>query len=112
MSRKTKMIFFASVLLVASFIHYFFFEIRYVWYKQPDDYEFLRRGHAVFLIVMVLMIMFYPSKILALLIVPPSLLFPPFFRPEVFVPVDLAMLIVTAVITLAFVLLVIWRQRF
>jgi hypothetical protein len=80
--------------------------------SKGDIRQFLQYWHFIFLIVIILMMLLYPSKFITLLIVPPSLLLPPFFRPEVFAPVNLAMLIVTAVITLAFVLLVIWRQRF
>lgn len=105
------MIVFVGAFLLVCFIHYFFFEIRYVWYKQPDDYQFLRWGHTLFLVAMILMMALYPSKILALLLVPPSMLFPPFLRPAVFAAVDLAMIIVTAILTVAFVLLVVWRQR-
>lgn len=111
MSKKMEVPIFLISFLVICLIHYFFFELRYAWHNKPDDYFFLRHGYAIFLTSILFVAAFYPSKILVVLIVPSSLLFPPFLRNHVFVEPNLAMLIVIAVITMLFLLLMIWRQK-
>ena len=111
MSIKTEILAFIGVFVVTCFVHYFFFGLMHIFYRQGDIVQLLRIWQVVFLIVMTLMTLFYPSKVMAILIVPASLLLPPFLMPKEFLPVDLAMLIVTAILTVAFVLLVMWRQR-
>jgi hypothetical protein len=111
MSIKIEIVAFISVFVVTCFVHYFFFGLIHIFYRQGDIVQLLRTWQVIFLIVMILMTLFYPSKVMAILIVPPSFLLPPFLMPEEFLPVDFAVMLVTAIITFAFVLLVVWRQR-
>lgn len=111
MSNGRSIVFFAIVFFAVCFIHYALFEIRYVWYTQPDDYSFLRRGHAFFLLVVFLLVIFFPSKLLVLVLVPLSLLFPPLFRSAVFPGLDIAMSVGIAIVTVLFFLLMNWRQQ-
>lgn len=111
MPNRTELLLFIVSFLILCLLHYFFFELRYAWHNKLEDSIFLQQGHAVFLITICLMAAFYPSKILVVIIVPTSLLFPPILRSEVFAPLDSAMLILTGVMTVVFLLLMIWRQR-
>jgi hypothetical protein len=111
MSIKIETFAFVVVFVVTCYVHAVFFGFKHIYYRQGDIVQLVRIWQITFLIVMILMTLFYPSKVIVLLIVPPSLLLLPFLMPEEFSPVDFPMMLVTAIITLAFVLLVVWRQR-
>lgn len=111
MSKKMMVFLFVISFIAVCFLHYALLELRYVYYNKPDDYQFLRQGHALFLMVISLMVIFFPSRILAVIVVPISLLFPPVLRQSAFPEHDAAILIGTGIVTFLFLAIMIWRQR-
>ncbi len=79
---------FALLVLIAALVHWTSFELRYMWYVGPAEYLFLRGGYAICLTIILLLLAFFPSRLLVLLVATITFLFPPFLRGDAFVPID------------------------
>src|SRR5216683_3345101 len=79
---------FFFLVLIAALVHWTSFELRYMWYVGPAEYLFLRGGYAICLTIILLLLAFFPSRLLVLLVATITFLFPPFLRGDAFVPID------------------------
>jgi len=79
---------FFSLALIAILVHWTSFELRYMWYSGPAEYLFLRVGYAICLTIILLLLAFFPSRLLVLFVATITFLFPPFLRGDAFVPID------------------------
>ena len=79
---------FALLVLIAALVHWTSFELRYMWYPGPAEYLFLRVGYAICLTIILLLLAFFPSRLLVLFVATITFLFPPFLRGDAFVPID------------------------
>lgn len=75
---------------IAIVVHFFIFELRYVWYLN-GDFSFIRIGYGVFLVAVVLAWCFYPSRVLVSAIGAAAFAFPPLLRGEIFASLTLGM---------------------
>jgi hypothetical protein len=73
---KSKLFAFIALALVALAVHFFLYEMRYMWHLQPDDYLLLRVVYAGCLVAIVALWLFFPSRTLVGLISFFALFFP------------------------------------
>ena len=90
MNKKIFILFFVTA-AIAIAVHFFLFELRYVWYLNGDDFSFIRIGYGFFLIAVVLAWCFYPSRVLVSVIGAAAFAFPPLLRGEVFASMTIGM---------------------
>ena len=104
----TVSILFEAIALAVSWL---IFEMRYMWYVKSDDFEFLRNGFAGGAAIIVLLWLFYPSRILVGLTGMAIFVFPPLFDRSRFVPVDGAFFVWSCGALLLFLLATELRRR-
>ncbi|RDZ28081.1 hypothetical protein [Lysobacter silvisoli] len=89
MKRHALWIWCIAVSLVALIAIWFVFETRYMWFVSGDDFTFLRRGSLLGVGLIILLWGVYPSRILAALAAVGIFVFPPLFRGDKFVALDI-----------------------
>jgi hypothetical protein len=83
MTKKTLLIWFFIVALVAVGVHYFIFEMRYMWYVHAEDVRFMRSVYAGSMFGIFLLWAFFPSRIAVMVIGGFALFFPHlYFAPD------------------------------
>jgi hypothetical protein len=79
MTKKTTMILFSISALIALAVHYFMFEMRYMWYVSAEDARFMHLVYAGCLGAILLLWAFFPSRIAVAAVGCFALFFPHFF---------------------------------
>ena len=79
----------AGLALAAFFLAY---ELRYMWYVSRENFIFLRSIFGVSVLTIILLWVFYPSRILVALVVLACFALPPLLRGAAFVQLDAASL--------------------
>lgn len=79
MTKKTALILFIVSALAALAVHYFMFEMRYMWYVTAEDARFMHLVYAGCIAAILLLWAFFPSRIAVALVGAFALFFPHFF---------------------------------
>lgn len=83
-SNKLKWFVFLLLATVAIAVHYLMFELRYVWYLNVDDSRFVHTGYNICVFTIILLWVFFPSRILVAMMGFATFLFPPLLRGDRF----------------------------
>lgn len=79
MTKKAAIVAFVISAVVALAVHYFMFEMRYMWYVSADDAQFMRMIYGACVGAILLLWAFFPSRIVVALVGAFALFFPHFF---------------------------------
>ena len=83
MTKRTTLVLFFATALVALAVHFFMFEVRYMWYVTHEQAAFMRTVYAACILAIVLLWTFVPSRIGVAVICVFALFFPHlFYGPE------------------------------
>lgn len=83
-SNKLRWFVFLLLATVAIAVHYLMFELRYVWYLNVDDSRFVHTGYNICVFTIILLWVFFPSRILVAMMSFATFLFPPLLRGDRF----------------------------
>ncbi len=64
MKPRTSLLLFFVIAILGLALHFFLFEMRYMWYVSQEDFRLLRGGYIASVVVIAALWAFYPSRIL------------------------------------------------
>lgn len=79
MTKRLALTLFIIGAFLALGIHYFMFEMRYMWYVSVDEARFMHTIYAAYLVAIVLLWTFFPSRLVVAVVSAFGLFFPHLF---------------------------------
>ena len=76
MKPRTSLLLFFVIAILGLVLHFFIFEMRYMWYVNQGDFRLLRGGYIAFVVVIAALWAFYPSRVLVAIVGLLALFFP------------------------------------
>lgn len=83
MKPRTSLLLFFVIAILGLVLHFFIFEMRYMWYVGQEDFRILRGGYIASVVAISVLWVFYPSRVLVAVVGLLALFFPHlYFAPD------------------------------